>query len=134
MTRLGPDDLQPAFARLKAIHGLKGAYALKDDQSDEATVFRAEWLRQLTVARIRPEELIVAVDTWLADKREGWPTPGDIKSLVWQQYGKAPRPIEVMGRADDFVWCLATRPDESTFHRYYPRCAIPPYAHPVGDP
>lgn len=133
MTPLDPDSLKAAFARLKAIHGLKNAYALKDENSEEGVTFTAEWLRQLTKARIRSEELELAVDAWLADKQDGWPTPGDIKQLVWAQYGKAPRQAQVWAPESGMVWCLVTRNDGSTYHRYFPRDAMPHNAIPVGE-
>lgn len=129
--RITGDDLAPRFLRLKAIYGYKNAWALKDAGSDEAKAFVTEWVNQLNATKIQPTELDKALDAWFAEERSGWPTPGDLKKLVWQSYGTAPRLGQVFAPENEMVWCVCTRQDGSTYHRYFPRDAMPHNASPA---
>lgn len=84
--QLTPGDLKLAFVRLRGLYGLKGAWALRDENSDEAKAFVAEWYRILK--RVRPDELKLAVDRWMDGDHDEWPKPGKLSSLIYESYGK----------------------------------------------
>lgn len=100
-TAFSPSDLKTVFARFKATFGLKGAWALKDDSSEDAKLFTQEWYRLLR--NCTTEEVLRGVDTWMAMNKDEWPKPGQLYGLILD--GRPDRKMMVAKDAYDFDVC-----------------------------
>lgn len=77
LPKLTPTDLDLlVFKRLKAIYGMKGAWAMKDDPA----AFTVEWMKMFRY--FHPEEMTRGVDIWLTKSKDEWPRPGQLLECI----------------------------------------------------
>ena len=91
-TTFTPTDLSSLFLRLRSVYGLKGAWALRDESSEEAKVFRNEWWRLLK--HVTTEEAEQAVDLWASGTKDRWPTPGELYGSIMDRRPKREAPMK----------------------------------------